>query len=252
MVKTQEAIEYARSLLGTPYSELDCINLIKAIIRNAPGGVKNYTDAHVPALWDSYNSSAKYQHLIWRAENIDDPLPGQLIFKGKPLGRDHQPSHVGLVTGPNTVIHSSSSHGCVVETEIKGGEWTLLGQSKYIEVGGPVKPDEEGSDDPVVVEKQCRVYAEEGDTVNLRVKPMASGPIRARIPIGTIVTVTGEDENWAAVSYKNLTGYMMKQFLEPADKPAPSPDTAWHENVTMVSEEGSMISLQGRWRVAID
>ena len=41
MIETSEAISVARSLLGTPYSELDCINLIKKIypaLRNEPKG----------------------------------------------------------------------------------------------------------------------------------------------------------------------------------------------------------------------
>ena len=39
MIRTEDAIATARALLGTPYAELDCINLIKAVIRRAPGGV---------------------------------------------------------------------------------------------------------------------------------------------------------------------------------------------------------------------
>ena len=45
MIKTQDAIRTARALIGTPYSELDCINLIKRVIRTAPGGVPWYTTA---------------------------------------------------------------------------------------------------------------------------------------------------------------------------------------------------------------
>jgi len=45
MIETSEAIRTARALIGTPYSELDCINLIKKVIRTAPGGDKNYTTA---------------------------------------------------------------------------------------------------------------------------------------------------------------------------------------------------------------
>ena len=39
MIKAQDAISAARALIGTPYSELDCINLIKRVIRTAPGGI---------------------------------------------------------------------------------------------------------------------------------------------------------------------------------------------------------------------
>lgn len=50
MIKAQDAISAARALIGTPYSELDCINLIKRVIRTAPGGVPWYTTAGTNAL----------------------------------------------------------------------------------------------------------------------------------------------------------------------------------------------------------
>ena len=53
MIKASDAIAAARALIGTPYSELDCINLIKKIIRTAPGGVKGYQTAGTASLWAS-------------------------------------------------------------------------------------------------------------------------------------------------------------------------------------------------------
>ena len=45
MIKTAEALRTARGLLGTSYDELDCINLIKKVIRVSAGGEKSYTTA---------------------------------------------------------------------------------------------------------------------------------------------------------------------------------------------------------------
>ena len=59
MIKAKDAIEKARSLIGTPYKELDCINLIKKVIRTSPGGVSNYTTAGTNTLWKSYDASPK-------------------------------------------------------------------------------------------------------------------------------------------------------------------------------------------------
>ena len=53
MIKAEDAIAVARSLIGTPYSEMDCINLIKRVIRTSPGGVSDYTTAGTNALWKS-------------------------------------------------------------------------------------------------------------------------------------------------------------------------------------------------------
>ena len=66
VIKTDDAIRVARSLIGTPYKELDCINLIKKVIRTAPGGVGNYTTAGTNSLWKSLTMSKKYRDLTWR------------------------------------------------------------------------------------------------------------------------------------------------------------------------------------------
>ena len=41
MIKAADAIAAARALKGTSYEVIDCINLIKKIIRTAPGGVSS-------------------------------------------------------------------------------------------------------------------------------------------------------------------------------------------------------------------
>ena len=70
MVKTMDAIRTARSLIGTPYSELDCIGLIVRVIRTSPGGVGAYRTAGTNTLWKSAQASAKYRDLTWRQEGI--------------------------------------------------------------------------------------------------------------------------------------------------------------------------------------
>lgn len=129
MVKAKDAIGEARRLLGTPYSRMDCIGLIRAVIRNCPGGVKDYRCQGTNWLWRSIENASKYRHLVWRQEGIAGAKPGMLAFKRK--GDDVH--HVGLVTGEGTVIHSSSAKGCVVETALDDS-WHLLGKHKYIEV----------------------------------------------------------------------------------------------------------------------
>lgn len=59
MIETSEAIRMARGLIGTAYSELDCINLVKKVIRTAPSGDKRYTTAGTNELWNSFDSAPK-------------------------------------------------------------------------------------------------------------------------------------------------------------------------------------------------
>ena len=141
MIKTKDAIAAARALIGTPYARLDCINLLKKIIRTAPGGVRKYTTAGTNSLWKSYGMSKKYRDLTWRQEGLAAAAEtssvspaaraGMLAFKRK--GSDVH--HVGLVTECGTVIHASSAHGAVVETPLTAQEgWNLLAIHRHIGV----------------------------------------------------------------------------------------------------------------------
>lgn len=129
MIKAHDAIRTARCLLGTPYKEMDCIALIRAVIRRSAGGVKDYRCEGTNWLWRSIDKSGKYKHLTERWESIEGARAGMLAFKRS--GDDIH--HVGLVTDVGTVIHSSSTRGCVVETELDGS-WDLLGRHRYIDV----------------------------------------------------------------------------------------------------------------------
>lgn len=121
-----------RGLLGTPYSKLDCINLVKYVIRHSPGGIKNYTDAGTNSLWKSYNSSGKYRHLIERYNDISHAKAGWFLFKAS----GENVHHVGIMTQDYTVIHSSSVAGKVIEENLKTAKgWNRCGKSKYIITG---------------------------------------------------------------------------------------------------------------------
>lgn len=128
MIKASNAIRTARSLIGTPYSEMDCIRLIVMVIRRTSGGDADYRCEGTNWLWRSIKNSSKYRHLTWQQESIEGAKAGMLAFKRD--GDDVH--HVGLVTERGTVIHSSSVKGMVVETALDS-TWHLLGRHKLIE-----------------------------------------------------------------------------------------------------------------------
>ncbi len=202
MIKAREAIRTARALLGTPYSELDCINLIKRVIRTAPGGVPGYRTAGTNSLWRSAESAAKYRDLTWRQEGLEGARAGMLAFK-----RDGENiHHVGLVTGEGTVIHSSSAKGCVVETEL-GSTWQLLARHRYIGVEdaepSPLgRVDAEGGR----VRSLYIVCAKGG--LRMRKKPSAKGKYMQMIPDGTRVTALDERDGWIRCAYRGHVGWV--------------------------------------------
>lgn len=202
MIQAEEAIRAARGLIGTAYSELDCINLIKKVIRTSAGGDKRYTTAGTNELWNSFDSVPKYRHLIWRQSGISGAKPGMLAFMGVGTG---DVSHTGLVTEQGTVIHSSKSRGGVVETALteKNG-WNGLGAHRMIEA--------EGSGDKSAGGKRAgsaeygRVIVCAGGGLRMRVKP--NGRYMQMIPDGTRLAVLEEKDGWLRTVYRGHTGWI--------------------------------------------
>lgn len=260
MIKAQDAISAARVLIGTPYSELDCINLIKSVIRHAPGGVPWYTTAGTNALWVSANASARYRDLTWRQEGIQGARAGLLAFK-RHGGDVH---HVGIVTERGTVIHSSSVYGKVVETPLDE-RWQLLAVHRYIEAASAAET--EGTMDVLYQ----AVVNTARDPLNVRDAPETGGRKIGELPRGTTVDVLVEPvEGWAYIRAGSVSGYASAAYLarvvyvsageaaegvQPTEVPganASSGGAAEEPYTTIRREDGATIRLAGRWAVLED
>lgn len=206
MIETSEAIRMARALIGTPYSELDCINLIKKVIRTAPGGDKNYTTAGTNDLWNSDSKSAKYRDLTWKQEGISGAKAGMLAFMGVGTG---DVSHTGLVTERGTVIHSSKSRGCVVETELteKRG-WNGLGKHRMIAVGEVSEDTDEEKTEDSAEGGIVTVCAQGG----LRMRKKPRGRYMQMIPDGTQLVMLEEKSGWLRAEYRGYTGWISGEY----------------------------------------
>ena len=197
MIQAEEAIRAARGLIGTSYETLDCINLIKKVIRTAPGGDKRYTTAGTNELWNSFDSAPKYRHLIWQQAGIPGAKPGMLAFMGVGTG---DVSHTGLVTERGTVIHSSKSRGGVVETALtKKNGWNGLGVHRMIEAEG-------SGDERVESAEYGHVIICAGGGLRMRTKP--NGRYMQMIPDGTRLAVLEERNGWLRTVYRGHTGWI--------------------------------------------
>lgn len=207
MIKARDAIEKARGLLGTPYSELDCINLIKKVIRSAPGGVKTYTTAGTNALWRSYDMSAKYKDLTWRQEGLAGAQAGMIAFKAD--GEDYH--HAGIVTDAGTVIHSSSTQGGrgVVETPLTAKEgWTHLSIHRYIET---LESDGEPGEENVTMENG--IVRTQGGKLNMRQSP--DGALVKQIENGTAIEILSADGEWLEIRLEDGSkGFVHASYVE--------------------------------------
>lgn len=251
MIQGEEAIRAARELIGTAYSELDCINLVKKVIRTAPGGDKHYTTAGTNELWNSFDSVPKYRHLIWRKAGISGAKPGMLAFMGVGTG---DVSHTGLVTECGTVIHSSKSRGGVVETALttKAG-WNGLGKHRVIAV---YDDNEEGGDTMfgnATVKTQTA-----GSYVNLRGADSTKSKVIGKVRDGERVDVVCHFETgWYLV--KTQTGADGCVSADYVVKDAPSTDAAENDGgeeiastTTLTDGNGAYVTLVGRWKVTND
>ena len=249
MIETSEAIRIARALIGTPYSELDCINLIKKVIRTAPGGDKRYTTAGTNDLWNSDSKSAKYRDLTWKQEGISGAKAGMLAFMGVGTG---DVNHTGLVTERGTVIHSSKSRGCVVETELteKNG-WNGLGKHRMIAV----------QDDNVEGGKTMFGNATVSVTsgyLNIREGASTRSKIIAKAENGTRVNVIREagGTGWVFGALESgEAGYMSSEYLvEDAPGSGEQDETGGEAlaTTTLRRSDGVYITLAGKWTIAED
>ena len=211
MIAAKDAISTARSLMGTPYNQIDCINFIKKIIRTAPGGVPGYTTAGTNSLWKSAEASGKYRDLTWRQEGVSGAKAGMLAFK-RDGGDVH---HVGLCTGEGTVLHSSSANGGqgVVETDLNNGQWTLLAIHRYIQVEGTADEVSKEEKSDMAVLYRAIVHA----SPNLRIRERAvDGKIIGHVPDGETLNVLSGGA-WPRVRYGDTLGYVSGVYLEMVD-----------------------------------
>lgn len=238
MIKAQDAIREARSHIETPYAQMDCINLIKAIIRRAPGGVPGYTTAGSNALWNSYDMSAKYKDLTWRQEGLSGAQPGMLAFKAD--GDDVH--HVGIVTERGTVVHASSVHASTVETALTERDgWTHLAIHRHIDVAA--------ADEEQTVLHRAIVMTASG-ALNLRADSSRTSEKIGSLHKGAVVDVLDKDGDMWRVRYDGMTGWAAEEYMSMHTDETDTENAAPH--TTLVREDGTMIVLSGRWRVAED
>ena len=253
MIETSEAIRTARGLIGTAYSELDCINLVKKVIRTAPGGDKRYTTAGTNALWDSDSKSGKYRDLTWKQAGISGAKAGMLAFMGVGTG---DVSHTGLVTEQGTVIHSSKSRGGVVETALteKSG-WNGLGVHRMIAVGysgGKVEVIEMEKAFGNATVSVTSGYLNIRDGASTRSKIIAKAENGARVNIIREAGGTG----WVfGVLESGEAGYMSGEYLvEDAPESGDQGETNGEApaTTTLRRSDGVYITLSGTWALAED
>lgn len=127
-------------------------------------------------------------------------------------------SHIGIKTGTGKgAIHSSSTRGCVAESEfhdktISGGGWNTVGLSTLFSYGEEIDRIIAGGGE-MMEQKKAVVDVPNGTTVNMRSKDSTSSALVERIPNGEEVSVIKKEDEWSKCSWKKKTGWIMNEYL---------------------------------------
>ena len=231
MIPADQLISVFRTIIGWPYASPGS---------NGPGGI-DCSGAFVYAYRQFgqriYHGSNRiiraYCRDVRDIEGAGQIVPGMAIFKArsdlsrmkdeyKPGGRYYDPAlpedyyHVGLVAQvePLQIINATTP---VARIDNVLSKWRCAGYLTAVRYEAAPEPEctcpcpcggQGGASFPATV------TAPRGSTVNLRAKPDKASAILARVPLGETVTVSAQpDEPWWRVTYRSVSGYMMREFL---------------------------------------
>jgi len=153
----------------------------------------------------------------------------QLPNEYKPGGQYYNPQlphdyyHIGLVVSVNPLqIINATTPVARVDTNLS--LWSTAGYLNAVDYTGgtptPTPPPEpppepDPAPDPTPVPGTAITVAPTGKTVNLRKSASTTSVVLVRVPLGERVQVlAGYDAVWWKVKYQNMTGYMMREFLQ--------------------------------------
>ncbi len=224
--------------LGWDYDEMDCRDLINAMLKDVGVDVR-YKGSN--ALWRDMEWRGTPEEAVAAFGSV--PV-GALLFivehDGGEVSRGYHDdlgnaSHVGVKTGTGKgAIHSSATRGCVCESEfhdktIRNGGWNAVGLLKQIDYNchlpdDPPAPENEQTSGPAVnVVTYATVTATSGSTVKMRQKPSKRCKLYWDVPVGATIELRGpETKGWYPVRYGGRVGYMAAEFVQIDREPTPS------------------------------
>ena len=191
MIDAKEFAKAGQKYLGTPYSTMDCQTFVERCMADC--GLKR----------DLKGSNAWYREMDWvgtpeECKKIFGSIPtGAMLFiwsdDGGEVARGYKDglgnaSHIGIVTHTGKgAIHSSSSRGCVAESEfhdktIRNGGWNRIGLSRLFDYGDKTNQALSGAEEVTIEMEYATVITENGYPVKLRPTKSTSRPWLTQIP----------------------------------------------------------------------
>lgn len=133
--------------------------------------------------------------------------------------------HVGILVSvdPLQIMHCTSwSGGSGIKMDTKIGVWRYGGRLKHLSY----EPKEEVPvSEPTKPIGTAVITAKSGLYVRMRAKPNVGALVKVNVPLGDSVDVLGAGPEWSEIRHKNVTGWMMTEFLK--DKSTPLAPTTY-------------------------
>ena len=235
----------------------DCIGLIMGAMYEL--GHKKY-DMH------STNYFARYQTMeMVTLKSSTEIYPGMILYKARddqdringrylPGGRYYTGDvldyyHVGVVTRakPLEIIECTeygNVTGIVTSANIKG--WEYGGKLRGVDYAAT---SEEEREDETMVLYKAMVNTRE-DPLTLRNAPI-NGKKIGELPRGIVVEVMSTGD-WPRVRYGDMMGYASASYLERIEETEAEAEALEVAHTTLIKDDGTVITLEGVWRVAED
>lgn len=228
----------------------DCVGLGIGALRRM--GIK-YTGEHssnwaarreAVELWEIQSvSQLRIGDNTLKAYEPDDPkwnLPER--FRSYKDKRDYYHMGVVISVDPLQIVHCTDPT-CKVDTKL--GKWSHAFMWRQLSeaIDGGETVEEERAMDALY---EARVVLNESKVLNIRAGRGAKYRDIGDVPNGATVKVL-EDGSWPLIEYEGLQGYVSGEYLAEI-----VPEAEPVKTTTLVSDEGTVIVLQGVWRVAED
>lgn len=186
-------VSYSKNSKAIGHRVWDCASLVRYAMKQI--GISMVSGA-----------TSQWKKTKWASKGTIDQLPkDQVACLYRWTGSVMQ--HTGIYCGDGYVVDARGSKSGVIKSTLASYPWTHFGIPEGLY-------DEQKPSEVYKVLYQAKVYAESGSTVRMRATASSSARVIKEIPIGKIVDVIEEGENWDKIGYEGSVGYMMSKFLK--------------------------------------
>lgn len=200
-----------------------------AVLSTIPGGALLCVFEQTNG-WASVQYGTKTGYCAIEYLTIYGAYPGQTSQTGR-SAMVREETLLRATASTNAVSILTLPQGVQVAVESNDGTWSrvaVAGQSGYVltscldfqSLGVEMTPQ------PMPSGAQEAIVNSTASTLNLRQGPGTEHAVLAEIPRGTVIVVTSRGDEWCAVRWGTLTGYVMTKYLSfdvPTATPTPSP-----------------------------